>query len=119
MELKEFTNQEYHIHPYQLNLFRFMFQQETISATYWYRKSMGMWSMHGIDPSVNVPSRFRMSLMGGMIAKGRKPRSAAPDLPTILLDNRVVYIGMPVILIIYPFPLITALLLLSSPSPVP
>lgn len=44
------------------------------------------------------PSKYSMSVSmyrGGARGYGR-PRTAPPDLPSLLLDARIVYIGMPV-----------------------
>lgn len=45
------------------------------------------------------PSKYSMSVSmyrGGAKGYGR-PRTAPPDLPSLLLDARIVYLGMPVI----------------------
>lgn len=44
------------------------------------------------------PAKYSMSVSmyrGGGRAAGR-PRNAPPDLPSLLLDARIVYLGMPV-----------------------
>lgn len=44
------------------------------------------------------PSKYSMSVSmyrGGARGSGR-PRTAPPDLPSLLLDARIVYLGMPV-----------------------
>ena len=45
------------------------------------------------------PSKYSMSVSmyrGGARGAGR-PRTAPPDLPSLLLDARIVYLGMPVV----------------------
>lgn len=45
------------------------------------------------------PSKYSMSVSmyrGGARGSGR-PRTAPPDLPSLLLDARIVYLGMPVL----------------------
>ena len=45
------------------------------------------------------PSKYSMSVSmyrGGARGIGR-PRTAPPDLPSLLLDARIVYLGMPVV----------------------
>lgn len=58
-----------------------------------------MWSLSGVDGNGRVPSRYGMSVSmyrgGGGRGNGR-PRSAPPDLPSLLLDARICYLGMPV-----------------------
>lgn len=54
-----------------------------------------MYSLTGINDG---PSKYSMSVSmyrGGARGYGR-PRSAPPDLPSLLLDARIVYLGMPV-----------------------
>lgn len=58
-----------------------------------------MWSLSGVDGNGRGPSRYGMSVSmyrgGGARGNGR-PRSAPPDLPSLLLDARICYLGMPV-----------------------
>ena len=58
-----------------------------------------MWSLSGIDGTGRGPSKYGMSVSmyrgGGGRGNGR-PRSAPPDLPSLLLDARICYLGMPV-----------------------
>lgn len=54
-----------------------------------------MWNMSDLD---GAPSRLSMSVSmyrGGGGGYGR-PKTAPPDLPSLLLDSRICYLGMPV-----------------------
>jgi ATP-dependent Clp protease protease subunit len=54
-----------------------------------------MWNMSDLD---DAPSRLSMSVSmyrGGGGGYGR-PKTAPPDLPSLLLDSRICYLGMPV-----------------------
>ena len=55
-----------------------------------------MWNLSTLQ---NAPSRLSMSVNmyrgGGGGGYGR-PRTAPPDLPSLLLDARICYLGMPV-----------------------
>lgn len=55
-----------------------------------------MWSLSGM--SDRGPSKYSMSVSmyrgGGGVYD--MPQSAPPDLPSLLLDARIVYLGMPV-----------------------
>ncbi|GMH15435.1 hypothetical protein Nepgr_017276 [Nepenthes gracilis] len=54
-----------------------------------------MWSLRGMDD--RGPSKYSNSVRmyrGGARGYGR-PRTAPPDLPSLLLDARIVYLGMP------------------------
>ncbi|KAF5186857.1 Atp-dependent clp protease proteolytic subunit [Thalictrum thalictroides] len=56
-----------------------------------------MWSQSGMKDA--GPSRYSMSVSmyrGGARGYGR-PRSAPPDLPSLLLDARICYLGMPIV----------------------
>jgi ATP-dependent Clp protease protease subunit len=57
-----------------------------------------MWNLSTLE---NTPSRLSMSVNmyrgGGGGGYGR-PRTAPPDLPSLLLDARICYLGMPVII---------------------
>lgn len=55
-----------------------------------------MWSLSGMHDK--GPAKYSMSVSmyrGGGRGAGR-PRSAPPDLPSLLLDARICYLGMPV-----------------------
>lgn len=70
--------------------------QDSISSANNYLNHGGMWSMSGMDEK--GPSKYSMSVSmyrGGARGYGR-PRTAPPDLPSLLLDARICYLGMPV-----------------------
>ncbi|OMO63358.1 ClpP/TepA [Corchorus olitorius] len=70
--------------------------EESISSARAYLDNGGMWSMSGMGDK--GPSKYSMSVSmyrGGARGYGGR-RSAPPDLPSLLLDARVVYLGMPV-----------------------
>lgn len=70
--------------------------QETIASARHYKEGTGMWNISDLD---NAPSRLSMSVSmyrgGGGGGFGR-PKTAPPDLPSLLLDSRICYLGMPV-----------------------
>ncbi|KAL7082593.1 hypothetical protein ACP275_14G109200 [Erythranthe tilingii] len=71
--------------------------EETISSANNYLNNGGMWSM--ADANERGPSKYSMSVSmyrGGARGSGR-PRTAPPDLPSLLLDARIVYLGMPIV----------------------
>ncbi|XWS62995.1 hypothetical protein CRYUN_Cryun06bG0058600 [Craigia yunnanensis] len=71
--------------------------EESISSARNYLDTGGMWSMSGIND--RGPSKYSMSVSmyrGGARGYGR-PRTAPPDLPSLLLDARICYIGMPIV----------------------
>eukprot|EP00262_Sarcandra_glabra_P021573 TRINITY_DN920_c0_g1_i1.p1 TRINITY_DN920_c0_g1~~TRINITY_DN920_c0_g1_i1.p1 ORF type:complete len:400 (-),score=68.18 TRINITY_DN920_c0_g1_i1:422-1621(-) len=71
--------------------------EETISSARNYLDNGGMWSQSGMKEA--GPSRYSMSVSmyrGGARGFGR-PRSAPPDLPSLLLDARICYLGMPIV----------------------
>lgn len=73
-----------------------MLCQESISSSHNYLNRGGMWSVSGMHD--NGPSKYSMSVSmyrGGARGYGR-PRTAPPDLPSLLLDARICYLGMPV-----------------------
>ena len=68
---------------------------ESISSARNYLDNGGMWSQSGMKDEA---SRYSMSVSmyrGGARGYGR-PRTAPPDLPSLLLDARICYLGMPV-----------------------
>lgn len=70
--------------------------EESISSARNYLDNGGMYSLTGINDG---PSKYSMSVSmyrGGARGYGR-PRSAPPDLPSLLLDARIVYLGMPIV----------------------
>ncbi|KAL1812046.1 hypothetical protein ACET3Z_022111 [Daucus carota] len=74
--------------------------EESISSSQNYINHGGMWSLSGIDGTGRGPSKYGMSVSmyrgGGGRGNGR-PRSAPPDLPSLLLDARICYLGMPIV----------------------
>ncbi|PPR89934.1 hypothetical protein GOBAR_AA30749 [Gossypium barbadense] len=69
--------------------------EESISSARNYLDNGGMWSMSSIND--RGPSKYSMSVSmyrGGGRGYGR-PRTAPPDLPSLLLDARICYLGMP------------------------
>ncbi|KAH7441492.1 hypothetical protein KP509_03G040500 [Ceratopteris richardii] len=70
--------------------------EKTISSAHHYTEGTGMWNMTTLE---NGPSRMRMSVSmyrGGGGGYGR-PKTAPPDLPSLLLDARICYLGMPIV----------------------
>ncbi|XP_058081603.1 ATP-dependent Clp protease proteolytic subunit-related protein 1, chloroplastic [Magnolia sinica] len=70
--------------------------EETISSARNYLDNGGMYSLSGMHDG---PSKYSMSVSmyrGGARGYGR-PRSAPPDLPSLLLDARICYLGMPIV----------------------
>lgn len=71
--------------------------EETISSARNYLDNGGMWSQTGMHE--RGPSKYSMSVSmyrGGARGYGR-PRTAPPDLPSLLLDARICYLGMPIV----------------------
>ncbi|XVF44996.1 hypothetical protein PTKIN_Ptkin02bG0170000 [Pterospermum kingtungense] len=71
--------------------------EESISSARNYLDNGGMRSMSSINDK--GPYKYSMSASmyrGGARGYGR-PRTAPPDLPSLLLDARIVYIGMPIV----------------------
>ena len=68
--------------------------QEAISSADNYKNGGGMWTLPGL---ANSSSRLTMSvsMYRGVGGSGR-PKTAPPDLPSLLLDARICYLGMPV-----------------------
>ncbi|KAK9135344.1 hypothetical protein Syun_014674 [Stephania yunnanensis] len=102
----------YGLTPSQMDMFmtedspiaRQKVSEESISSARNYIDNGGMWSVSGMNK--NDASRYSMKVSmyrGGARGSGR-PRSAPPDLPSLLLDARIVYLGMPI------FPAVTELL---------
>lgn len=72
--------------------------EETLSALYWYKRGTGLGSMQGMDPRAGgILPPITMGPFSGGGGRGRRPRTSPPDLPSILMDNRVVFIGMPIV----------------------
>ncbi|KAK7280265.1 hypothetical protein RJT34_25327 [Clitoria ternatea] len=72
--------------------------EESISSAKNYLDNGGMWSLPTMGKS--SPSNYSMSVSmyrgGGGRGTGR-PRTAPPDLPSLLLDARICYLGMPIV----------------------
>lgn len=71
--------------------------EDSISSAKNYLDHGGMWSMSSSDN--NGPAKYSMSVSmyrGGGRGGGR-PRTAPPDLPSLLLDARICYLGMPIV----------------------
>ncbi|XP_057963747.1 ATP-dependent Clp protease proteolytic subunit-related protein 1, chloroplastic [Malania oleifera] len=71
--------------------------EESISSARNYLDHGGMWSLSDMNKS--DPSRYSMSISmyrGGGRGYGR-PRTSPPDLPSLLLDARICYLGMPIV----------------------
>ncbi|KAJ0010301.1 hypothetical protein Pint_33811 [Pistacia integerrima] len=71
--------------------------EESISSAQNYLNNGGMWSLS--DMNDRGPSKYSMSVSmyrGGARGYGR-PRTAPPDLPSLLLDARICYLGMPIV----------------------
>ncbi|XP_027364200.1 ATP-dependent Clp protease proteolytic subunit-related protein 1, chloroplastic isoform X2 [Abrus precatorius] len=71
--------------------------EESISSAKNYLDHGGMWSLSSMGN--NDPSKYSMSVSmyrgGGRISE--RPDTAPPDLPSLLLDARIVYLGMPIV----------------------
>ncbi|KAL2254552.1 ATP-dependent Clp protease proteolytic subunit-related protein 1, chloroplastic [Sesamum indicum] len=71
--------------------------EDSISSACNYLNNGGMWSLSGMNE--RGPSKYSMSISmyrGGGRGFGR-PRTAPPDLPSLLLDARIVFLGMPIV----------------------
>ncbi|XP_074575353.1 ATP-dependent Clp protease proteolytic subunit-related protein 1, chloroplastic [Curcuma longa] len=69
--------------------------EESISSARSYIDNGGMYSLNGLEASSNYTMSVSMYRGGGR-GYGRL-RSAPPDLPSLLLDARIVYLGMPMV----------------------
>ncbi|KAK2405414.1 ATP-dependent Clp protease proteolytic subunit 2, mitochondrial [Trifolium repens] len=70
--------------------------EESISSAKSYLENSGMGSISSMD--TNASSRHSMSVSmyrGG--GRGGRPRRAPPDLPSLLLDARICFLGMPIV----------------------
>ena len=73
--------------------------QESVSAARSYDE-FGMYTLSGMHEG---PASYSLG-MGGSMSMGmgrggrgyRRMRSSAPDLPSLLLDSRIIFLGMPV-----------------------
>lgn len=72
--------------------------EESISSRRNYLDNGGIWSMSGMNAA--DPRRYSMSVQmyrGGGGGISERPRTAPPDLPSLLLDARICYLGMPIV----------------------
>lgn len=69
--------------------------EESISSFSNYLNNGGMWSMSGMNE--RGPSTCSMSVSMYRGGASARPRTAPPDLPSLLLDARIVYLGMPIV----------------------
>lgn len=72
--------------------------EESISSASNYLSHGGMYSLSG-SSGARAAANYSMSVSmyrGGARGYGR-PRTAPPDLPSLLLDARIVYLGMPIV----------------------
>ncbi|CAN6458894.1 unnamed protein product [Victoria cruziana] len=103
---KSFPNHLYGLTPSQMDMFLtednpVMRQsqgvtEEDISSATNYLNGGGMYRQSTL---IDGPSRYSMSVSmyrGGYRGYGR-PRSPPPDLPSLLLDARICYLGMPIV----------------------
>jgi ATP-dependent Clp protease protease subunit len=73
--------------------------EESISSRNNYLNNGGIWSMSGMNAA--DARRYSMSVQmyrgGGGGGGSERPRTAPPDLPSLLLDARICYLGMPIV----------------------
>jgi len=53
--------------------------------------------MSGMNKRGSSTCSMSVSMYGGGGARSDRPPTAPPDLPSLLLDARIVYLGMPVL----------------------
>ncbi|XP_055807811.1 ATP-dependent Clp protease proteolytic subunit-related protein 1, chloroplastic [Solanum dulcamara] len=70
--------------------------EESISSSHNYLSNGGMWSMSGMNKRGPSSCSMSVSMYGGGRGSDR-PATAPPDLPSLLLDARIVYLGMPIV----------------------
>ncbi|KAF2557045.1 hypothetical protein F2Q68_00015841 [Brassica cretica] len=80
---------------------------ESISSRRNYLDNGGIWSMSGMN--VADPRRYIMSVQMYRGGGSARPRTAPPDLPSLLLDARICYLSMPIV------PAVTEICYLSMP----
>lgn len=70
--------------------------EESITSASAYRNELGMWSLPGMG---NSPSRLSMNMNVSMSYRGAggRPKTSPPDLPSLLLDARICYVGMAIV----------------------
>lgn len=71
--------------------------EESISSSYNYLNHGGMWTPSGMVDMGPAKLSMSVSMYRGGGRPGQRPRSAPPDLPSLLLDARIVYLGMPIV----------------------
>ncbi|WMV51011.1 hypothetical protein MTR67_044396 [Solanum verrucosum] len=71
--------------------------EESIASSHNYLKNGGMWSMSGMNKRGPSTCSMSVSMYGGGGARSDRPPTAPPDLPSLLLDARIVYLGMPIV----------------------
>ncbi|XP_072968745.1 ATP-dependent Clp protease proteolytic subunit-related protein 1, chloroplastic [Typha angustifolia] len=70
--------------------------EESVSSAKNYLDNGGMYSLTGMKDGFSKYSMSVSMYRGGARGYGR-PRTAPPDLPSLLLDARIVYLGMPIV----------------------
>lgn len=70
--------------------------EASISSARNYLDNGGMWSQSDVTEGSSKYSMSVSMYRGGARGYGR-PRSAPPDLPSLLLDARICYLGMPIV----------------------
>ncbi|XP_031121631.1 ATP-dependent Clp protease proteolytic subunit-related protein 1, chloroplastic [Ipomoea triloba] len=86
-----FLKEDSHVHRQSESV-----TEESISSRHNYLNNGGMWTMSSMNGK--RPSKMSYSMYyGGARGYGGRPRSAPPDLPSLLLDARIVYLGMPIV----------------------
>ncbi|GBG85318.1 hypothetical protein CBR_g39885 [Chara braunii] len=91
----------YGLNPSQINMFvpedgpvrRKTVTPEMITSAAAYREGGGMHSLFGVQ------DKSRLSMSVSMYAGGGygRPKTSPPDLPSLLLDARICYLGMPIV----------------------
>lgn len=70
--------------------------EESISSAKSYLAHSGMSSVSSMDTNASSRHSMSVSMYRGGRGTGR-PRNAPPDLPSLLLDSRICYLGMPIV----------------------
>ncbi|KAK4284489.1 hypothetical protein QN277_001314 [Acacia crassicarpa] len=70
--------------------------EESISSAKNYLDNGGMWSFSGMGDQGPVRCSMSARMYGGGAGGYGRPKSEPPDLPSLLLDSRIVYLGMPI-----------------------
>ncbi|KAF2545848.1 hypothetical protein F2Q70_00022048 [Brassica cretica] len=87
---------------------------ESISSRRNYLDNGGIWSMSGMN--VADPRRYIMSVQMYRGGGSARPRTAPPDLPSLLLDARICYLSMPFMWLDYDNPANPIYLYINSPG---